>query len=887
VLSPLRSLWRNLIHRGRVDRELDEEVRVAFELAVEEKIRRGLDPERARRQATIEFGQPVTVVSQVRDVRAGASLDTWRQDLGFGLRLLRRAPLFAATAVASLGLGIGATTTIFTLVNALMLRDLRVGHPEQLVEIGRVTPYGRGGSFSYPIYRTLRDNNTVFSGMVAVSRSLVQAGIDTTPTPVGRIVSENFFEILQVPPQLGRVITPEDARSGAAIVVLTHAFWQRQFGSAPAAIGQSLVVDRTPFTIVGVLPPSFDDPAVGRSADFYIPMASEPRIRRQSWLDRPDFNWLAIIGRLEPGGALPAAQANLDPIFRRFLEDYSRSMSDPEARKNFQSHRLVLESARAGLSDLRRQFSRPVLLLMTAVTLVLLIACTNVVNLLLARGVGRRREMALRLAIGASGGRLVRQMLTESTLLGLIGGAAGFFLSLVGAPLLVTLVSSGPTPVALHVDPDARILLFTVAVAVGASILAGLLPALRAARVDITSDFDASPRTLSTARGSTRWSQALIASQVALSLLLLIGASLILASLRNIRTFDAGFERDHVLLLGLSPERAGYSGERLTQYFREVLDRTRALPGVRAAGVSMITPISGGGVDLSFAVEDRPGESPVAVYVNRISEGFLGAMGTRIRRGRDFTPQDGRGAPVAIVNEALVQRFFKNEDPIGRRVRLGHQTGIEIIGIAANAKYMTLREKDQPTIYEYALGPAEQMGLQLTVGTSADPAALVAAVRREVQAVDAAVRLPQPRTFSGHIDQSLVTERLLARLLGAFAVLALLLAAVGLYGVLGYSVERRTGEIGLRLALGASRRTVVSVVLRESAVLVAIGATVGVPASLLLSRVLESLLFDVTPSDPLILAGCVVCLFAVAMLAAAVPAFRASRVDPLDALRRA
>jgi putative ABC transport system permease protein len=882
----LRSLWRNTVHRRRADRDLEDEIAVAFDLAVDEEIRRGVDPDRARRQAMLQFGRPIAIASEVRERRAGAAVEILWKDVAFGGRLLRRTPLFALTAMVSLALGIGATTTIFTLVNALLLRDLRVGHPEQLVEISRVTPYGRGGSFSYPIYRTLRDNNTVFNGMVAVSRSLVQADLDTTPAPIGRIVSENFFEVLQVPPQLGRVIAPSDADSGAAIAVLSHAFWQRQFGAAPAAIGQSLLIQKASFTIVGVLPESFDDPAVWRAADFYIPMASEPRIRRQSWLNRPDFNWLAMVGRLGPGGSIAASQASLDPIFGRFLEDHSRTMSEAQDRKNFLSHRIVLESARAGLSDLRRQFSRPILLLMTAVTLVLLIACMNVVNLLLARGVGRRREMALRLAIGASRGRLIRQMLTESTLLGLAGGAAGFVLSLVGVPLLVTLVSDGPTPVDLHVDPDGRVLLFTIAVAVGASIVAGLMPAVRTARVEIASDFDASPRTLSTARGSTRWSQVLIAAQVALSLLLLIGAALILTSLRNMRTFDAGFDREHVLLVGLTPERAGYTGERLTQYFREILGRVRALPGVRAAGLAAITPVSGGGIDLSFAVEDRPGEPPVAVYVNIVSDGFMGAMGTTIRRGRDFTPQDGRGAPVALINEALAQRFFKDEDPLGRRVRLGPQTGVEIIGIVANAKYMTLREQDKPTIYSYALNREASMGLQLTVGTAADSAALVAAVRREVQSVDAAVRVQQPRTFSAHLDQSLVTERLMARLLGGFAMLALLLAAVGLYGVLGYSVARRTGEIGLRLALGASRATVLRAVLRESAVLVAIGAAVGVPAALLLSRTLASLLFDVTPSDPRILAGSVVCLFAVAMLAAAVPAWRASRVEPLMALRQ-
>jgi predicted permease len=646
------------------------------------------------------------------------------------------------------------------------------------------------------------------------------------------------------------------------------------------------MVDRTPFTIVGVLPASFDDPVVGRHIDFYVPIASEPLVRRQSWLSRGDFNWLTILGRLRPDISLPAAQANLDPLFAGFLEEYGRTIADPASRKNYVSHRLTLESARAGTADLRRQFSRPLLLVMTAVTLVLLIACTNVVNLLLARGVGRRREMALRLAIGASRGRVIRQLLTESLLLGLAGGGAGFALSFFTAPLLVRLVSSGRPGFLLDVAPDARVLLFTTIVAGAASIVAGVLPALRTARADLVADFDASPRTLSIGAGATRWSRALIAVQVALSLVLLIGAVLILVSLRNIRTFDAGFDRAHVAFMSLSPDRAGFTGPRVPQYYRDVLDRVRAVAGVRAAGLSMITPISGGGIDLSLTVEGRT-DPPVTVYVNGVSDGYFAAMGTALRRGRDFERRDGGAAArAAIVNEAIVERFFKHQDPLGQRINLGRGTGLTIVGVVGNTKYMTLRESDMPTVYTYAPSEDERMGLELVVATHGDPAALSAVVRQEARAVAPAVPVGTPGTFAEQIERSLVTERLIGRLLGAFAVLALLLAAVGLYGVLGYWVARRTAEIGLRLALGASRQDVLSGVLRESAVLVAIGAAIGVPAALLLSRTLASLLFDVTPSDPRILAGSVLCLFTVAMLAAAVPAWRASRVEPLAALRQ-
>ena len=883
MYARIRSFWRNLVHRRQADLDVDEEVGTAFALAVEEKIRAGMDPERARRDTTIEFGRPAAVAEQVRGARSGASLDTLWRDLSFGFRLLRRSPLLAATAVASLAIGIGATTTIFSLVNALMLRDLRVGNPGELIEIGRITQYGRGGGFSYPIYRTLRDDNAAFSGLIAEARSTLQAASESSPAPVGRLVSENFFEVLQVPPAQGRVLGTADAGPGTTVAVLSHGFWQREFAGRQA-IGERLQVEGVPFTIVGVLPATFDDPIVGRPTDFYLPMAAEPLLRRQSWLGRPDFNWLVIVGRLGSDTSIEAARSNLDPIFARILADIARDLPNPTAKERFLSHRLALGSARAGISDLRRRYTQPVLLLMTAVTLVLLIACTNVVNLLLARGIGRRREMALRLAIGAGRGRLVRQLLTEALLLGTAGGAGGFLLAQIGAPLLVGLAADGPEPFSLRVQPDTRILAFTVAVAVGASILAGLIPALRTSKADLTADFDAGGRTLSFARGSLRWSRALIALQVALSLMLLIGASLVLVSLRNMRTFDAGFDREHTLLVGVNPIKAGYTDARYRQYFRDALTRVRAIPGVRAAGVSMITPISGGGIDLPLTVEGRSDAAPVDVYVNRVSDGFLEALGVPLRSGRTFALDDER-RPVVIVNEALANRFFKGQNPVGERIVVGKPPGSEIVGVVASSKYLTLREPDMPTAYFYAPAEGDQVGLAFTIATHGDPRLLAQTIREELQSLAPTVPVPLPHPFARDIDRSLVTERLMARLLGAFALCALVLAAVGLYGVLGYSVARRTGEIGLRLALGASRADVLRGVLRESALLVTAGVVLGVPAALVLSRGLTSLLFNITPADPLVLAGCVACLFIVATLAAAVPAWRASRVEPLDALK--
>jgi macrolide transport system ATP-binding/permease protein len=431
------------------------------------------------------------------------------------------------------------------------------------------------------------------------------------------------------------------------------------------------------------------------------------------------------------------------------------------------------------------------------------------------------------------------------------------------------------------------VLVFTLLISLGSSVLAGLAPALRAARTNVTPGVGNDARTLSVSRTTTLWTRGLIATQVALSLLLLTGASLLVTSLRNLHAFDAGFDRDHVLLMGLNPGKGGYTGPRRLEYYRQVLERARHTPGVRAAGLSLITPISGGGVDMSFGVEGRPREPGAIVYVNDVSDGYFAAMGTTLLLGRDLAPEDGPNSTVvAVINEALSRRYFKTESPIGRRVTVGNRGEVEIVGVVANAKYLSLREEDQPTVYVHALQKREDAwGLTLAVRTSGDPALMAPTIRREAHAVARTVPIAQASTFSDQIDRSLVKERLMTRILGAFAVLALLLASVGLYGVLGYAVTRRTNEIGIRLALGATRATVLWSVLRESWALVAIGVAIGVPAALALTRLLSSLLYGVTPTDPWVLSGAIACLFVVALVAASQPAWRAVRVDPLVALR--
>jgi len=889
-LTRLAGLWRNLVHRERVDRDLDDELAAAFDAAVEERVRAGSDAMEARRQANLELGRVDSIVTQVRQARAGAGVDGLRQDVTFGVRLLRRQPLFTATAVLSLGLGIGASTTMFTLVNALLLRDVHVADPGALVELWRTTPTGaRGTAFSYPGYERIRDENGVFTGVLALSKNTVNGGAGAGATPAaGRFVSGNFFDVLGVGAFAGRTFTARDDRrddpAAAAVAVISHRLWRRGFGESLEAIGQTIRVDGVTFTVIGIAPSTFDDILIGRGADFYIPMGSEPLIRSNSLLGSAPSNWLGIVGRLKPGVAREAAPAGLEPAWGRFLADVASDVRDTDQRRRVLAQRLFVESARNGISDIRRDVSRPVLLLMGAVTLVLLIACANLVNLLLAAGVARRREIALRLAIGASRRRVIRQLLTEASLLGAAGAACGLALALVAAPVTLALVSQGGRPLDVDVTPDRFVLFFTVAIAILSSLVAGVLPAIRTAGADLTPSFQGDGRTVRVTRESTRWGHALIAAQVALSLVLLAGASLLVATLRNIRGFDPGFAAHRVLLLSLDPARVGYADDRLAEYYRDVLEGVRAMPGVVTAGLSRITPISGGGIDLPITIEGRPRERDVMVYVNRISDGFFSTMSIPVLLGRDFTTADAAGADTVIVNDALARKYFAGASPIGRRLALGEGGQLEIVGLVANSKYLTLREADVPTAYVYTRD-AEPGTMTLSVRTSDDPLAAAAAIRDRVQAIAAKVPVSPPRTLSSQVERSLTAERFIARLLSAFAAVALVLASVGLYGVLGYTVARRTAEMGLRLALGATRGELLRSVLRQSLLVVCAGLAIGAPATLLLSGPLSGLLYGVAPSDPRILSGAMACLLLVGVAAAAVPAWRAARVDPLVALR--
>ena len=627
----------------------------------------------------------------MRETRAGAGLDTLWQDLRFGARLLRRSPLFTFTALLSLAIGIGATTTIFSLVNALLLRDVQVAAPRQLVELWRTTQFGSGTAFSYPDVRTVPRRKHRVQRRAGDVENPMAGSTGSGSRAAGRLVSGNFFDVLGLTPLAGRLLSPRDDRpdapEGSAVAVLSHRFWVREFGGSADALGRTIRIGAVPFTIVGIAPAGFDDLAVGRPADFFVPMGSEPLVRQNSLLRSPPSNWLGIVGRLKPGITSEAARGQPGADLRAVHGGHGQGVPDPEAQQRLRAQRLFVQSASNGVSDLRRDFSRPLLLLMGAVALVLVIACTNVVNLLLSRGVARRREIALRLAIGAGRSRVVRQLLTESALLGAMGAALGLIVAAWGAPLALSLVTQGGTPIDLDVAPDRRVLFFTAAVAMGAVSARGRL---------------------SRASHGSRRSHAGLSGQSAIPVgdarvdalgpRADRGAGSAVAAARRRRVSPPRHASQHSRIPSglrgraggsshVDPSRVGYTGERLTQYYRDVLTLVRTVPGVRAASLSKITPISGGGIDLPITIEGRPREPGVMVNANRMSEGFFATMTIPMLLGRDFVPEDaGRGR--VIVNEALVQRYFKDENPIGRRFMLMGPMPLEIVGVVGELQVL-------------------------------------------------------------------------------------------------------------------------------------------------------------------------------------------------------
>jgi predicted permease len=888
LLRRLIAGFRSLFHKTQMEREMDEELRGYLDNATERKMLTGLSRQEAARSARAEMGSPEAVKDRIRDVGWQSMVESFWQDLRYAARMLRTSSGFAAVAVLTLALGIGANTAIFTLVDAVLLTSLPVENPQQLVVLDIITARGEKQNLSYPLFEQIRDEVDAFSGVFAALDGFNRMDV-AGPGSGGRseearvqLVSGEYFPVLGVRALMGRTLAPDDNRPGGepGVAVLSYGFWKRRFAGDPAIIGASLVIKRQPVTIVGVTPAGFFGESVGRAPDIWVPLVMQPRFDRgMSLLDRPNVGWLRVVGRLRPGATGSTADATLAVALARL-------QSDPtDLGKHARRIGLRSSDGSRGLPEFRERFSLPLRILAGIVAIVLLIACANVANLLLARAATRQREMGVRLAIGAGRRRLVRQLFTESLLLAALGGALGLLVAWWGSRVLLVLASSDSAPIPIDVALNARVLAFTSALSLVTVVVFGLAPALTVSRVDVGTALKLNAGTQTRAR----LSRSLLVTQVALSLVLLTGAALFGQTLRNLRTRDLGFAPDTLVEVRIAPQASGYRPDQLPDLSRRLVDRLKSAPGVESAAFTHAG--FGGGVSTTCCVAvagypHDPNEDRM-IRTLGIAPGYFHTMRLPLLRGRDFTVQDGEADPnritVAVVNEVFVRRYVEGRDPIGTRLGWGNPPNvkyrIEIVGVAKDAVYEDLREEIKPLIY-FPLS----WGDTFVVRAASPPDGVMATLRREVQAVDADLESSM-RTVADALDRAVVREKLLSRLSTFFGVLATVLAGIGLYGLMAYAVARRTREIGIRMALGAARSVVLRSELKSAIRLVAAGIAVGVPLAVAVGRLVRSQLFGISGTDPVTFAMATALLALVAGAAAYLPARRASRVDPMIALR--
>jgi predicted permease len=827
-------------------------------------------------------------------------------DIRFALRNLVRSPLFATVAVASLALGIGANTAIFTLIDQLMLRLLPVKDPAQLVMIWTTGPHlgsNRGDRrTSYPMYQDFQQKAQAFSYVFARFQTALSISFGSqTERADAELVSGNFFHALGVKPAIGRVFSPEEddrVYKGHPVVVLSYRYWASRFNSDPAVIGSKILVNNYPMTIVGVSAAGFDGLDPSRAPQLRIPLEMKP-LMTPGWDDIGDrrSQWIQVFARMKPGYTLNSAKASLGPLLSQTLQyELTRpEMRDTTAynRERFLKRQVRMEPAATGYSQTRLAYGTALVVLMCMVGLVLMIACFNVANLLIARAAARQKEIAVRLAVGASRRQLLTQLLIESLLLSVAGGAAGLFLAVAMLRGLLSFLPSNGTPLLLHATPDLRILAFNAGLAVLTGIFFGLAPAVQSMRFDLWSTLKDVTGAVTGGGSPVRLRKALVIAQVALSFLLLVGAGLFVKTLANLRNTSSGFQHiDNLIAFQVDPASNGYSVEQTMAFYRDTPAKLGSIPGVTAASAAFLTVLSGGEWDSTMGVEGhqaKDGEDMQA-FMNAVSPGFLKTMGIPLLEGREFDERDqGKDFSVAIVSRSFATHFFGDRSPLGRHIGFGigpkSKLNIEIVGMAENSLVEGPREGVHRQVFVPLVQSNYPGAAVFYVRTGLESSKMFGALRRKMAEIDSAMPTYDMKTLEAQLDETLSTERLVATLSAVFGVLATLLAALGLYGVLAFLVARRTREIGLRMALGAGRGSVVWMVMREALWLLGIGLAVSVPSAYLLSRYVGSQLFGVKPTDIGTAVVAIVVLGAVVTVAAALPARRASSIDPIRALR--
>jgi predicted permease len=839
-------------------------------------------------------------------------------DVRYAFRSLRKSPMFTAVAILSLALGIGANTAIFTLLDQILLRLLPVKNAQELVLLTMVgRHYGSnwgGNAISYPMYRDFQDHNQVFSGMFCrfpLPASLTFDG--RTERVNAELVSGTYFPVLGVHAVLGRTFTPDDDRtqSGHPLVVLSYDFWKTRFAGDPQIIGKKVIVDSNNMTVLGVAEPGFDGVELGEAAKIFIPVMMQPDLMplNKGFLQDRRTRWVNSFGRLKPGVSAVQAKASLQPFMHSMLEmevkEAAFSHASDYTRQEFLKNIIDVLPGSQGRSEFRRQLSTPLWVLMAITGAVLLIACANLANLLLARATGRQKEIAVRLAMGASRGRILRQLLTESLLLATLGGLAGIIFAFWADGLLMaSYLPSDNEGLKIGTTPDVRVLLFTLAVTFVTGLLFGLVPALQATHPDVAPTLKDQAGAV-VGGGQVGVRKALVVAQVTLSLLLLIGAGLFLKSLNNLRNLGPGFPSERLIGFTLDPSLNGYTPDRTKMFFRQLTDSLSGLPGVQSVGLAQMRILENNEWDNSAMVEGytppRQGDHPEP-FMNAVSPGYFATLGIPIIEGRDFTvrdtqdvqhgeiPTSGNFVPTTIIiNQTFAKKYFAGRDPIGRHIGFGINPGtrldMEIIGVVKDIKYTNLRAEIPEQAFVPYLASRYVSGMTVYVRTAYDPTQVFDSVRGKVRELDPNIPIYAMRTTEQQLNNSLTTERLIASLSAVFGLLATLLAIIGLYGVMAYTVSRRTREIGIRIALGALGGNVIWMVMKEVVLLVAIGLAFGIPAAFGLARLVRSQLFGLTPNDPATMLLAALGLAMVACAAGYIPAWRASRVDPIRALR--
>ena len=890
--------------RKRKTSDFAAEIQAHLELEVERLKEQGLSEEEARAAARRAFGNVTQAQERFYEWGRWLWWDHLTQDVRFGLRTLVKSPSFAAVAVLTLALGIGANTAIFSLLNAVLLQPLPVEKPQELVLLGKGRAAGGTNQFaytevySYAFYRQVQQKNQVFSDTSAMlSIPLGMHGLVAGRTGLEllhvQLVSGTYFRMLGVKPWLGRSLTEaEDEPAGAhPVAVVSYSWWDRQSARDPAIVGKTVTLGSTVYTIIGVTPPGFFGTAVGQSPDLWIPLSMEKQIS-PGWngLDDKWFETLYILGRLNRGVTTGQAQANVNLLANQIWRDYAGATLTKEQEDDLRHAQVELTSIKHGLPHIRYGAETPLEILMAVVGLVLLIVCANTANLLLARATTRQREIAVRMSLGAGRGRLVRQLLTESLVLALVGATLGIAFAQWAGNVLVAMVPHRDQPLLLNVAPDARVLGFTLLVSLVTALLSGLAPALRATRIALGYSLkEARGSVTSTSR--TRLAKALIVSQVALSLVLLIGAGLFLRTLVNLTNIDTGFNKKNVLLFGIDPPAVGYKEDaRLVGLYQQIEQRVSALPGVCADSISFFWFDQAEWTDpVSIAGRTPTRENDMSATYNIVGPGYFATMGIPLLLGRAFGQRDTGASPkVAVISETFARWYFPGGSPIGKHFGVGgdpkHSNDIEVVGVVKDAKYQTLGERPFPAAY-FPYTQHVQYLNDFEVRYSGHREAISAEVRQAISQIDRNLPVAYTGTLVEQVDHSLAGQSLIAQLSSFFGLLAALLACIGIYGLAAYAVTRRTNEIGIRMALGAESSRVLWMVMRESMTLAALGVAIGIPVALAAARLIGSVLYGLKTTDPATIALAALVMIALAALAAFLPARRASKVDPMVALR--